>query len=85
MVEFTAVVRSAAGLHARPAAQLVALASSFSSTARLDSGGRSADLKSIMSLLALGVTTGTQVTVSVDGADEVACAEELEKFIQEDQ
>ena len=60
------------GLHARAAAQLVRLATTFSSRITLyrkDKSG-SANAKSILSLLALAVSSGTIVRIEVEGQDE---------------
>ncbi len=60
------------GLHARAAAQLVHLANSFKSGIRLQrSDNRGvADAKSILSVLTLAATRGTELLVTVDGPDE---------------
>ena len=59
-----------AGLHARPAAQIVERAKEFEATIELASGKRTANARSIMSVLALGADTGDQVTITADGPDE---------------
>jgi phosphotransferase system HPr (HPr) family protein len=60
------------GLHARAAAQLVRLATTFSSRITLYRGDKSgsANAKSILSLLALAVSSGTIVRIEVEGQDE---------------
>ncbi len=60
------------GLHARAAAQLVHLANSFKSSIRLQrSDNRGvADAKSILSVLTLAATRGTELLVTVEGPDE---------------
>ncbi|HEV8592951.1 MAG TPA: HPr family phosphocarrier protein, partial [Pyrinomonadaceae bacterium] len=59
------------GLHARAAAQLVRLAGRFSSRIilkRTDSG-LFADAKSILSVLTLAASMGTEIVITVDGND----------------
>ncbi len=62
------------GLHARAAAQLVRLAAKYESRillVRRDSAV-SADAKSILSVLTLAAARGTEIDLSVNGADEQA-------------
>jgi phosphocarrier protein HPr len=63
------------GLHARPAAIFVRMASSFPATIqvrKLGEQGRTANAKSILSILGLGVNQGDQIEITTDGerADE---------------
>lgn len=59
------------GLHARAAAKLVHLASSFRSAVTLVVEGEEVDAKSILGILLLAASQGTQVVVRCDGGDEV--------------
>jgi phosphotransferase system HPr (HPr) family protein len=65
-------VTNSLGLHARAAAQLVKLASGYKSRITLSrhSGNGPADAKSILALLSLAASCGTELEISVDGADE---------------
>ena len=65
--EFT--LGNAVGLHARPAAQLVQTLARFTATVRVSHGGRTVDARSILSLLSLGATRGSTISVRVEGAD----------------
>lgn len=58
------------GIHARPATLLVQTASKYNSDINLEYQGKSVNLKSIMGVMSLGVGQGSDVTISVDGADE---------------
>ena len=74
MVECKLRVTSRLGLHARAAANLVRIASRFESNLtlqRLD-GSVSADAKSILSILMLAASRGTDLQVISDGLDEQA-------------
>ncbi|WDQ18202.1 MULTISPECIES: HPr family phosphocarrier protein [Rhodopirellula] len=57
------------GLHARPADLLVRCASEFQSQIFLQKGSEKVDCRSILSLLTLGATEGTDLTVSAQGQD----------------
>ena len=62
------------GLHARPAMQLVELASSFQSMVEVSNGTLNVDAKSIMSVMRLAATKGAKLTITADGQDaEEAC------------
>ncbi len=60
------------GLHARAAARLVRTASCFQSSIRLEraDGSAAADAKSILSVLLLAASRGTELLLTIDGADE---------------
>ena len=83
MKEFQYTVKDACGIHARPAGLLVKVAKGFASTATLEKGGKTCDLRKLMALMGMGVKQGDEVTVQVEGPDEDAAFEALEKFFQE--
>ena len=70
-VTHTRIVRLPDGvdLHARPAGALIRAAATFESSVTLSAGARSADAKSILQVLALGATGGSEVTVATSGSD----------------
>ena len=45
--------------------------------------GKTCDLRKLMALMGMGVKQGDEVTVQVEGPDEDAAFEALEKFFQE--
>ena len=57
------------GLHARPCTLLVTAATPFASDIKIAAGERSGNLKSIMAVMSLGVTSGTTITISAEGSD----------------
>ncbi len=58
------------GLHARAAAKLVSLAQRFESEIMVERLGRKVDAKSIMGVMMLAASCGTQVTFTLTGPDE---------------
>ena len=66
-------------LHARPAGLLIRAAAKFESSVTLAAAGRSADAKSILQVLALGATGGSELTVSTSGCDG---SDALEAIVQ---
>ena len=80
--EFSITVNSATGLHARPASQLVSEASKFQSEIKLNKGDVSANGKSIMGVLGLGVLTGDTISITAEGADENEAVKALEALFE---
>jgi phosphocarrier protein HPr len=76
------VICNALGLHARAAARFVQVASRFKSRVQLSHGGRTADGKSILGLLALIGAQGTRLAISVDGSDEQEALLSLVDLVQ---
>ncbi len=81
------IVSNKLGLHARPAMQLVDLANRFKSRVTLlarpeDSEPVTADGKSVMQVITLAATEGTQVTIEADGEDAQAAADELARLFE---
>jgi phosphocarrier protein len=69
MAELHLTVIDPAGLHARPAAKLVKVASRFASRIALRSGERTVDVKSLIALLGLTVRPQAEITLTADGPD----------------
>lgn len=82
MVERTLLVKARLGLHARAAAKVVRVAREFNSKMelrRLDNGV-SADAKSILSLLMLAASQGTELHASAEGIDEEVALNAIDKL-----
>ncbi|URM53009.1 HPr family phosphocarrier protein [Mycoplasma sp. SG1] len=69
------------GIHARPAMKIVQVASRFSSNLSINFNGKTANLKSIMNLMALGILTNSHVEIVADGRDEKDALEEIKKVM----
>lgn len=78
---FDAIVQNKTGLHARPASVFVDLAKSFQAEIQVRHGNESANGKSLMSLLQLGVTSGASIRVSAQGVDAPAALVALQEAI----
>jgi phosphotransferase system HPr (HPr) family protein len=86
VVQFEAVVMSPVGLHARPAALFVkkVAASGLKVTVEpLEDGvaRASADGKSILSVLSLGIKSGTTIRVTIEGENAAALAGDLQELL----
>jgi phosphocarrier protein len=76
-METTVTVLNEEGLHARPAGILVKMANTFSSEIELLIDDDSANAKSIMSIMGLGLTKNTVVTIKAEGSDAEAALKEI--------
>ena len=74
-------VHAEGGLHARPAAELAALAKKFKSEVRLAKGGRTANIRSLSGVMGLEVGEGESVTVEARGVDAKEAVAALEKVL----
>jgi phosphotransferase system HPr (HPr) family protein len=84
MFTANATIKNPTGLHARPAAQLVALSKKFSSDIRItDASGNEFDPKSIISVLSAGIKQGSDVQVTAQGADEDEAGGQIVGFIND--
>lgn len=83
MKTFDYTINDALGIHARPAGQLAKLVASFGSKITIaKEGGADVSAKSIMSLMGLGATKGTNITVKVEGPDEDVAVKAVEDFLK---
>jgi phosphocarrier protein len=71
------------GLHARAAAKLTHIASSFQSEIWLSRSGRRVNAKSIMGVMMLAAGKGSTVKLEAEGADAEAALAALTKLIAE--
>jgi phosphocarrier protein len=70
MTSKNVIVKSASGLHARPAGLLVSKAKEFQAHVEIVKGEKIINAKSIMGILSLGTASGDELTVRADGSDE---------------
>lgn len=77
--EFTIVNKL--GLHARAAAKLVAIASTFESKILIEKDNRNVNGKSIMGVMMLAASQHSTVTVTTSGTDEQAAMTAIENLI----
>jgi phosphocarrier protein len=69
------------GIHARPAAQFVKIASRFSSDIRVEKDGEEVDGKSIMGLMMLAAGHGSILRISAEGSDAEDALSALEDLV----
>lgn len=75
------ILKNNSGLHARPASEFVALAKNYESKVtvkRLDSEDAiETNAKSIIKILAQGISVNTPIEIAADGPDEKEAVEKL--------
>src|ERR1700678_3561343 len=77
------VVTLRQGLHARPAALLAQRAKSFAAHVTLSAHGRSANARSVVAIMALGVRQGDELIIQAGGADAAQSVAGLVAGIQD--
>lgn len=71
------------GLHARAAAKLVACASRYGCKIDLIHNQRRVDGKSILGVMTLGAKKGTELDVILEGEEENAALDAIEKLLKD--
>ena len=77
MIETNIPVINKLGLHARAASKLVKLCSGYSSDIKFSANGQQVDGKSIMGIMMLAATQGTELKLVVDGEDAEAASDAI--------
>ena len=72
MIEREGTIVNSLGMHARPATQVVRLASTFVAAIELEHDGQTVNAKSIMGVMTLAAECGAVVRVRADGDDAEA-------------
>lgn len=81
MIETEVVVDLDSGLHARPAANFVRLASTYACEITIRKGDKEVNAKSILGVLSLAVEKGSKVVICCDGDGEQEASEKLTSIL----
>jgi phosphocarrier protein HPr len=82
MIEREATIVNQDGLHARPAAQIVRLANTFSAEIELCKDGVGVNGKSIMGVMMLAAECGSSITIRADGPDAEQAVDALAALVK---
>lgn len=82
MMKTSVVLTNESGLHARPASLFSAAAQKFASKITLEKGDVQVDCKSIIKLMTLGITKGTEISIIAEGEDESQAVEALAELVK---
>jgi len=79
------VVKLKTGLHARPAALFVQEANKFSSEILVEKDEKKVNAKSIMGIMSLAISSGTEVIISAEGADAEQAVNALAALVSKEE
>jgi catabolite repression HPr-like protein len=74
-------VKLKTGLHARPAALFVQEANKFSSEIFVEKAEKKVNAKSIMGIMSLAISTGTEIYISAVGSDSEEAIQALANLV----
>jgi phosphocarrier protein len=81
MIKVDTTIINRLGLHARAAARFVNLASEYDSDIWIAKDGREVNGKSIMGVMMLAASKGSNIALRADGRDEQQAIDALQKLI----
>ena len=82
MTEQMVTITNRAGIHARPAAVLVQVAKDFKANIYFEKGRDRINAKSIMGILTLAATYGTDIKIVAEGEDEAQAVETIVRLFE---
>jgi catabolite repression HPr-like protein len=85
MVEQSVVVKLKTGLHARPAALFVQEANRFSSEIFVVKNDKQVNAKSIMGIMSLAISSGTEIKIKADGSDADQAVHSLTQLVSKEE
>lgn len=78
------VVTCESGLHNKQATYFIQKANEFKSSIWIEADDRKINAKSLLGVLSMGITTGTTVTLTADGSDELDAIKALSDMLVKD-
>ncbi|BET95702.1 HPr family phosphocarrier protein [Xenorhabdus sp. TS4] len=82
MIEYSVVVTAPSGLHTRPCAQLCNFVKNYTGKIEIIRGDKSANLKSMFKVMSMGIKSGMEVIIRVEGDNEKEMAQSVIDFIR---
>lgn len=84
MTSFSYVLKDPAGIHARPATQMIQQCSTYKDIdIQIQCNGKTADAKRIFRVMSLGAKQGDEVTFTFDGPGEEEARASIQAFVEE--
>ncbi len=84
MYSMQTIVKCESGLHNKQATYFIQKANEFRSSIWIEVEDRRINAKSLLGVLSMGVTTGTNVTLVADGSDEEVAVKALSEMLLKD-
>lgn len=81
MYKKNVTVQNQVGLYARPATYFIQKANEFKSSVWVEREERRVNAKSLLGVLSLGISGGTEITIIADGEDERDAVEALVELV----
>lgn len=81
MISRSVTIRNSVGLHARPATFFVQKANCFKSSIWVEKEDCRVNAKSLLGVLSLGISKGSEITLIADGVDEADAIEGLAALV----
>lgn len=85
MAQKKVTVALRAGLHARPAALFVQQANKFTSDIFVEKDGKSVNAKSIMGIMSLAISHGTEIIIKAEGSDAQRAVDTLGDMVSKEE
>lgn len=82
MISRSITISNSVGLHARPATFFVQKANCFKCSIWVEKDDCRVNAKSLLGVLSLGISKGTEITLIADGQDESAAVEGLVALVE---
>ena len=83
MIKKTITIINKLGLHARASAKFVAAAARFQSHIDVSKGNQTVNGKSIMGVMMLAASQGTELEIQIDGPDETDMMDAMVNLIEQ--
>ena len=80
---FHFIIQDPTGIHARPAGALAKTAEQFESTITVSCGEKHSSAKSVIQLMSLGASCGSELTVHAEGADAAQAIAAIYQYMEE--
>ena len=78
------VVKCGSGLHNKQATYFIQKANEFRSSIWIEADDRKINAKSLLGVLSMGITSGTEISIVAEGPDEEAAVKELSAMLMTD-
>lgn len=82
MLKLEIEITNPTGLHTRPGTEFVRLAKTFVSDVQIQKGDKTANAKSLVKVLKIGISQGDRIEITADGPDEEQALAGIRHYIE---
>jgi len=82
MLKLEIEITNPTGLHTRPGTDFVRLAKTFESEVQVRKGDKTANAKSLIKMLKIGISQGDVIEINAEGSDEIEALSRIREFIE---